>query len=74
MALMNRKLEPELETVFLTAAEAYSYVSSRMVKDIARLGGSVHGMVPELVEQRLLRKLNGEKQAKRKAKIGIRMI
>jgi pantetheine-phosphate adenylyltransferase len=74
MALMNRKLEPELETVFLTAAEEYSYVSSRMVKDIAVLGGSVHGMVPALVEQRLKRKLNGKLQRKEKAKTGIRMI
>ncbi len=59
MALMNRKLYPQLETVFLTAAEAYSYVSSRMVKDIARLGGNIHGMVPALVEARLQHKLNG---------------
>ncbi|MFB3815373.1 MAG: pantetheine-phosphate adenylyltransferase [Terriglobales bacterium] len=70
MALMNRKLEPGLETVFLTAAEAYSYVSSRMVKDIARLGGSVHGMVPPLVEKRLQAKLNGQeaKRARSKAR------
>jgi pantetheine-phosphate adenylyltransferase len=66
MALMNRKLMPELETVFLTAAEAYSYVSSRLVKDIARLRGSVHGLVPALVEQRLAHKLNGH-TAKRSA-------
>lgn len=59
MALMNRKLEPSLETVFLTAAEAYSYVSSRLVKDIARLGGPVGGLVPPLVEERLQLKLNG---------------
>ncbi|MFB3917486.1 MAG: pantetheine-phosphate adenylyltransferase [Terriglobales bacterium] len=65
MALMNRKLEPELETVFLTAAEAYSYVSSRMVKDIARLNGSVHGMVPPLVEEYLRRKLSRVKANKR---------
>src|SRR5512142_328076 len=65
MALMNRKLMPELETVFLTAAEAYSYVSSRMVKDIARLRGSVHGLVPDLVEQRLAYKLNGHTPARR---------
>jgi pantetheine-phosphate adenylyltransferase len=58
MALMNRKLEPTLETVFLTAAEAYSYVSSRLVKDVARLGGDIHGLVPPLVEQRLQAKLN----------------
>jgi pantetheine-phosphate adenylyltransferase len=58
MALMNRKLEPTLETVFLTAAEAYSYVSSRIVKDIARLGGNVHSMVPVLVEKALRMKLH----------------
>ncbi len=67
MALMNRKLEPTLETVFLTAAEAYSYVSSRMVKDIARLGGEVHGMVPPVVEKRLQQKLNGVKPQRSKA-------
>jgi pantetheine-phosphate adenylyltransferase len=59
MALMNRKLEPSLETVFLTAAEAYSYVSSRLVKDIARLGGAIGGLVPPMVEERLQQKLNG---------------
>ncbi|MCL6482043.1 MAG: pantetheine-phosphate adenylyltransferase [Firmicutes bacterium] len=53
MALMNRKLAPEIETVFLLPAEAYSYLSSRLVKEIARLGGSVHGLVPPIVEQRL---------------------
>ncbi|MFB3918294.1 MAG: pantetheine-phosphate adenylyltransferase [Terriglobales bacterium] len=58
MALMNRTMEPNLETVFLTASEAYSYLSSRIVKDIAQLGGSVHGMVPPSVEQELQRKLN----------------
>lgn len=58
MALMNRKLEPGLETVFLTAAEAYSYISSRIVKDIARLGGEVRSMVPPLVQKRLEVKLD----------------
>jgi pantetheine-phosphate adenylyltransferase len=60
MALMNRKLEPTLETVFLTAAEEYSYVSSRMVKEIARLGGAVDSMVPPLVKERLQDKLRLE--------------
>jgi len=59
MALMNRKLEPRLETVFMMPAEAYSYLSSRLVKEIARLGGSVHGLVPESVEERLRRRVNG---------------
>src|SRR5260370_18806948 len=59
MALMNRKLEPHLETVFMMPAEAYSYLSSRLVKEIFRLGGSVRGLVPELVEQRLAEKMHG---------------
>ena len=59
MALMNRKLHPELETVFMMPAEAYSYLSSRLVKEIFRLGGSVRGLVPELVEQRLREKFHG---------------
>jgi pantetheine-phosphate adenylyltransferase len=53
MALMNRKLDPALETVFMMPAEAYSYVSSRLVKEIVELGGSVHGLIPDLVEERL---------------------
>jgi pantetheine-phosphate adenylyltransferase len=58
MALMNRKLDPALETVFMMPAETYSYVSSRLVKEIAQLGGSVHGLIPELVEERLNVKVN----------------
>ncbi len=57
MALMNRKLEPQLETVFMIPAEAYSYLSSRLVKEIARLGGPVKGLVPPLVEERLRAKV-----------------
>ncbi len=53
MALMNRKLSPRIETVFMMPAEAYSYVSSRLVKEIVRLGGSVQGLIPDLVEKRL---------------------
>ena len=60
MALMNRKLQPGLETVFMLPAEAYSYLSSRLVKEIFRLGGSVQGLVPELVEQKLREKFAGE--------------
>ena len=56
MALMNRKLQPGLETVFMMPAQAYSYLSSRLVKEIFRLGGSVRGLVPELVEQKLREK------------------
>lgn len=57
MALMNRKLEPQVETVFMLPAEAYSYLSSRLVKEIARLGGPVKGLVPPLVEERLRAKV-----------------
>lgn len=57
MALMNRKLEPKIETVFMMPAVAYSYLSSRMVREIAQLGGAIHGLVPEIVEQRLRAKV-----------------
>ena len=53
MALMNRRLAPGVETVFLMAKEEYSYVSSRLVKELARLGGDVTGLVPNPVRQRL---------------------
>src|SRR5215468_6241482 len=53
MALMNRRLAPGIETVFLMAKEEYSYVSSRLVKELARLGGDVTGLVPNPVRQRL---------------------
>jgi pantetheine-phosphate adenylyltransferase len=58
MALMNRKLHPELETVFMMPAEQYSYLSSRLVREVAQLGGSIKGLVPEMVEQRLKEKLD----------------
>jgi len=58
MALMNRKLRPEIETVFMMPAEKYSYLSSRLVREVAQLGGSVKGLVPELVEQNLRGKLD----------------
>src|SRR5208337_2520872 len=57
MALMNRKLEPELETVFLMPALSYTYVSSRLVREVFQLGGSVTGLVPALVEERLHQKI-----------------
>ena len=56
MALMNRRLEPEIETVFLMAAEEYSYVSSRLLKQVFLLGGRVDGLVPELVERKMREK------------------
>ena len=56
MALMNRRLSPETETVFMMPAEQYTYVSSRLVKEVFALGGSVSGLVPEVVEERLKQK------------------
>ena len=53
MALMNRHLSPDVETVFMMPAEPYTYVSSRLVKEVVALGGSVNGLVPELVERHL---------------------
>ena len=58
MALMNRKLRPELETVFMMPGEKYSYLSSRLVREVAQLGGSIKGLVPELVEQNVKGKLD----------------
>src|ERR1700690_4152857 len=57
MALMNRKIEPDIETVFMMPAEAFSYLSSRLVKEIARLGGPIKGLVPPIVEERLRAKV-----------------
>ncbi len=53
IAHMNRRLSPGVETVFLMAAEAYSFVSSQLVKEVASLGGNVAGLVPDLVERKL---------------------
>jgi len=62
MALMNRRLDPEVETVFLTPKEELSYLSSRLVKEVHRLGGDVSGLVPSLVYRALREKLpNGSK-------------
>jgi pantetheine-phosphate adenylyltransferase len=60
MALMNRRLAPEIETVFLVASEEYSFVSSRLMKEVLSLGGSISGLVPEPVEARLKLRLRGE--------------
>jgi pantetheine-phosphate adenylyltransferase len=62
MALMNRHLNPSLETVFMMPAEQYSYVSSRLVKEVAALGGSVHGLVPPHVESQLMNRRRAGKQ------------
>ncbi len=53
MALMNRRLNDKIETVFMMPAEQYSYISSRLIKEVFSLGGRVHGLVPDTVEQRL---------------------
>ncbi|HUI43298.1 MAG TPA: pantetheine-phosphate adenylyltransferase [Terriglobia bacterium] len=63
MALMNRKLEPTLETVFLMPQESYTYVSSRLVKEILLHGGSVANLVPPLVERRMKEKLAARRAA-----------
>jgi pantetheine-phosphate adenylyltransferase len=57
MALMNRKLEPRLETVFMLPGETYSYLSAKLVREIAHLGGPLTGLVPPTVEQRLRAKV-----------------
>lgn len=60
MALMNRRLEPTIETVFLMAAEEYAYVSSNLMKQVFTLGGRVEGLIPALVETRMREKLNDQ--------------
>ena len=56
MALMNRRLEPSIETVFMMPAEKYTYVSSRLVKEVFHLGGAIEGLVPPLVETKMKEK------------------
>jgi len=58
MALMNRRLNGKIETVFMMPAEQYSYISSRLIKEVFSLGGGVHGLVPDTVEDRLRQKVN----------------
>jgi pantetheine-phosphate adenylyltransferase len=57
MALMNRRLQPDVETIFLLAGEQYSFISSRMVKEVFKLGGNITGLVPAPVERRLRARL-----------------
>ncbi len=57
MALMNRRLAPAIETVFMMPAQEYSYVSSRLVKEVASLGGDIVGLVPQNVEKKLIERL-----------------
>jgi len=57
MAMMNRKLDPELETIFMLPHEKYTYVSSRLIKGVFQLGGDVSSLVPALVMDRLRAKV-----------------
>jgi pantetheine-phosphate adenylyltransferase len=59
MALMNRKMEPTVETIFMMPKEEYTYISSRIVKEIARLGGNVRSFVPDCVVHALAKKFHG---------------
>ena len=61
MALMNRRLRPEIETMFLMAGEAHSFISSHLVKEVIRLGGDISDLVPQAVETRLKDRLLGAK-------------
>ena len=70
MALMNRRLDSEIETVFMMPSEAYSYLSSRLVKEVARLGGSVSGLVPPSVERRLGQRIGNGPGKGRKPGLG----
>jgi pantetheine-phosphate adenylyltransferase len=63
MALMNRKIEPRVETVFMMPAEKYSYLSSRIVREIASFGGPLTGLVPDMVEKRLHRRIAEKRSA-----------
>ena len=57
MALMNQRLNGRIETVFMMPAEQYTYISSRLIKEVFALGGRVHGLVPDMVEERLRMKV-----------------
>jgi pantetheine-phosphate adenylyltransferase len=61
MAHMNKKLSPEVDTVFMMTGERYSYISSQIAKEIARFGGKIDDLVPPLVQDRMLRKLGRKK-------------
>ena len=61
MALMNRRLKSSIETVFLVPAEAYSYLSSTLVKEVFNLGGSITGLVPSVVEDYMKQKINSDR-------------
>ncbi len=60
LASMNRRLSPDLETMFMTPAEQYEFISSSMIREIAKLGGDVSSFVPDVVRQKLLEKFSQE--------------
>jgi pantetheine-phosphate adenylyltransferase len=60
MALMNQRLSAQIQTVFMMPAEQYTYISSRLIKEVFSLGGRVHGLVPDMVEARLRQKLTAK--------------
>ncbi len=62
MALMNRHLAPGIETVFMMPAEQYTYISSRLIKEVFTLGGEITGLVPPIVEEQLRAKQKAKKQ------------
>ena len=64
MTLMNRRLNPEVETIFMMAGEAYSFISSRLVKEVIGLGGNISGLVPPTVETRLRNRIQQPKSRK----------
>jgi pantetheine-phosphate adenylyltransferase len=63
MALMNRRLRPDIDTVFMLSGEAHSFISSHLVKEVIRLGGNIAGLVPPAVEIRLRNRIFGEKRS-----------
>ncbi len=65
MALMNRRLNPDVETIFMMSGEAYSFISSRLVKEVISLGGDIAGLVPPPVEVRLRHRFLKHKQQER---------
>jgi pantetheine-phosphate adenylyltransferase len=73
MALMNRKLQPSLETVFMMPAEKYSYLSSRLVREVAHLGGEIDCLVPEAVGQKLREKMDVAHKFERSERLAARM-
>ena len=60
MALMNRRLNSKVQTIFMMPSEQYTYISSRLIKEVFTLGGRVHGLVPDMVETRLQQKAAGQ--------------